>query len=29
MTMSEPSQATFFDGMELPLMSSRAVSRAN
>lgn len=28
MTMSEPSQATFFDGMELPLMSSRAASRA-
>lgn len=24
----EPSQPTFFDGMELPLMSSRAVSRA-
>ena len=28
MTMSEPLQATFFDGMELPLMSSRAASRA-
>ena len=28
MTMSEPSQPTFFDGMELPLMSSRAASRA-
>ncbi len=25
---SEPSQPTFFDGMELPLMSSRAASRA-
>ena len=28
MTMCEPSQPTFFDGMELPLMSSRAASRA-
>ena len=28
MTMLEPSQPTFFDGMELPLMSSRAASRA-
>ena len=28
MTMLEPSQPTFFDGMELSLMSSRAASRA-
>jgi hypothetical protein len=28
MKMLEPSQQTFFDGMELPLMSSRAASRA-
>ena len=28
MTMLEPSQPTFFDGMALPLMSSRAASRA-
>ena len=28
MTMCEPSQPTFFDGMELPLMSSREAFRA-